>query len=125
MPILISPPRGRGIPVYTNTTQTNKLNEDTIVKFEMLEDEYNYDVIRAIGSKWIITNVEGAGDKRPYVVFMVDRESRGKKQFVTIACRDKATDLIKGKRIYDSLSGSFTAENYFKMNFENTGLDFE
>lgn len=125
LPILIRPPRGRGIPVYTNTTQTNKLNEDTIIKFEMLEDSTNYDVVRGIGSKWIVSNVEGAGDKRPYVVFMIDRESRGKKQLVTIACRDKATDIIKSKRIYDSLSGSFTAENYFKMVFENTGLDFK
>lgn len=125
MPILIKPIRGRGIPVNTTTTLTERLSSDSDLTFELLEDEHNHDVVRAISRKWKVSRVEGPKDHRDFIVTRVDRESRGKKQKVTIKCRIKAIDIIKGKRKYSNISGSFTAENYFSLIFKNTGVDYE
>ena len=104
MPILIKPIRGRGIPVNTSTTLTERLSSDSDLTFELLEDEYNHDVVRAISRKWKVSRVEGPNDHRDFIVTRVDRESRGKKQKVTIKCRIKAIDIIKGKRKHSNLS---------------------
>lgn len=125
MPILVKPIRGRGIPVYTETTLTNRLSSEGILKFEMLEDEVNYDVIRAISRRWLVSNVEGPDDKKEYVIIMVDRESKGSKQFITVTARIKPMEVLRGKRVHSNISGSFTAEKYFHDILRDTNIDFE
>ena len=42
MPVLFSPIRGIGEPVYVTTTTTSKLGSETVVQCKLLEDKYNY-----------------------------------------------------------------------------------
>lgn len=58
MPVLITPHRGRGIPVHVTTTTTEKLGSETIVKLKILEDKFNYQVIRGIRKRWTLTQLK-------------------------------------------------------------------
>ncbi len=55
MPVLFSPIRGIGEPVYVTTTTTSKLGSETVVQCKLLEDKYNYNVIRGIDKRWTLT----------------------------------------------------------------------
>ena len=125
MPILITPPRGRGKPVYTTVEHTSKISSEPIVEFQLDEDKYNYDVVRSIGRRWSISRVWGPDDETEYLVFMIDRQSVGNKQQVSITCRYKPIDIIKRRRIYAPINGSFTAKKFLDIAFENTGLDYK
>ena len=124
MPILISPPRGRGKPVYTTVEHTSKVSSEPIVEFQLDEDEYNYDVVRSIGRRWSVSKVWGPDDDTEYLVFMIDRQSVGNKQQVSITCRYKPIDIIKRRRIYAPINGSFKPEKFLDIAFKNSGLNY-
>lgn len=48
MSILVTPIRGRSIPLYVSTTETSKLGSDIILQFEIVEDEFNYQIVRGL-----------------------------------------------------------------------------
>lgn len=48
MSILVSPIRGRSIPLNVSTTETSKLGSDIILQFEIVEDEFNYQIVRGL-----------------------------------------------------------------------------
>ena len=48
MPILVTPIRGRSIPLYVSTTETSKLGSDIVLQFEIVEDEFNYQIVRGL-----------------------------------------------------------------------------
>lgn len=124
MPILISPPRGRGKPVYTTVEHTSKVSSEPIVEFQLDEDEYNYDVVRTIGRRWSVSKVWGPDDDTEYLVFMIDRQSVGNKQQVSITCRYKPIDIIKRRRIYAPINGSFKPEKFLDIAFKDSGLNY-
>lgn len=124
MPILISPPRGRGKPVYTTVEHTSKVSSEPIIEFQLDEDEYNYDVVRSIGRRWSVSKVWGPDDDTEYLVFMIDRQSVGNKQQVSITCRYKPIDIIKRRRIYAPINGSFKPEKFLDIAFKNSGLNY-
>lgn len=78
MPILVTPIRGRSIPLYVSTTETSKLGSDIVLQFEIVEDEFNYQIVRGLQKRWTISRVQGPKDKREYVVFIIDRQTHGK-----------------------------------------------
>ncbi|MGK0537509.1 DUF7643 domain-containing protein [Staphylococcus haemolyticus] len=124
MPILISPPRGRGKPVYTTVEHTSKVSSEPIIEFQLDEDEYNYDVVRSIGRRWSVSRVWGPDDDTEYLVFMIDRQSVGNKQQVSITCRYKPIDIIKRRRIYAPINGSFKPEKFLDIAFKDSGLNY-
>ena len=124
MPILISPPRGRGKPVYTTVEHTSKVSSEPIVEFQLDEDEYNYDVVRSINRRWSVSKIWGPDDDTEYLVFMIDRQSVGNKQQVSITCRYKPIDIIKRRRIYAPINGSFKPEKFLDIAFKNSGLNY-
>ena len=125
MPILVTPIRGRSIPLYVSTTETSKLGSDIVLQFEIVEDEFNYQIVRGLQKRWTISRVQGPKDKREYVVFIIDRQTHGKKQRVSVSCRYKPLDIIKHTRIYDTIDGSFTADKFLKQIFDGTGLKYK
>lgn len=125
MPILVTPIRGRSIPLYVSTTETSKLGSDIILQFEIVEDEFNYQIVRGLQKRWTISRVQGPKDKREYVVFIIDRQTHGKKQLVSVSCRYKPLDIIKHTRVYETIDGSFTADKFLKQIFDNTGLKYK
>lgn len=124
MPVLISSPHGRGIPVYTSTSTTSKIGSETIVQITILEDEFNYQVVRGIRKRWILSQLEGPKDKREYVAFIIDRETHGRLQEVKVSFRDKAIDIIKRTRVHQQITGTMKPQDYFKMIFKDTGLNY-
>lgn len=124
MPILISPPRGRGKPVYTTVKHTSKVSSEPIIEFQLDEDEYNYDVVRSINRRWSVSKIWGPDDDTEYLVFMIDRQSVGNKQQVSITCRYKPIDIIKRRRIYAPINGSFKPEKFLDIAFKNSGLNY-
>lgn len=124
MPILVTPIRGRSIPLYVSTTETSKLGSDIILQFEIVEDEFNYQIVRGLQKRWTISRVQGPKDKREYVVFIIDRQTHGKKQRVSVSCRYKPLDIIKHTRVYDTIDGSFTADNFLRRIFSGTKLKY-
>ena len=105
MPVLFSPIRGIGEPVYVTTTTTSKLGSETVVQCKLLEDKYNYNVIRGIDKRWSLTQLTGPNDKREYVAYIIDRQTHGRNQEVTVTLREKPIDIIKRKRVYDKIDG--------------------
>lgn len=124
MPILISPPRGRGKPVYTTVEHTSKVSSEPIIEFQLDEDEYNYDVVRSVNRRWSVSKIWGPDDDTEYLVFMIDRQSVGNKQQVSITCRYKPIDIIKRRRIYAPINGSFKPEKFLDIAFKGSGLNY-
>ena len=44
---------------------------------------------------------------------------------MSVSCRYKPLDIIKHTRIYDTIDGSFTANNFLKRIFDGTGLKYK
>lgn len=125
MPILIKNRVGKGYPIYTSTVLTHKLSDDGSLTFDILENENTYDLISAVSKMWTVHNVEGPDDKRIYVITIIDRQSRGEKQYVSITARQKELDDLMVSRIISNVTGSFTVENYFKIVFDGSGYKFK
>ncbi len=125
MPVLFSPIRGIGEPVYVTTTTTSKLGSETVVQCKLLEDKYNYNVIRGIDKRWTLTQLTGPNDKREYVAFIIDRQTHGRNQEVSVTFREKPIDIIKRKRVYDKIDGPHKPPDFFEKIFKGTGLKFK
>lgn len=95
MPVLFSPIRGIGEPVYVTTTTTSKLGSETVVQCKLLEDKYNYNVIRGIDKRWTLTQLTGPNDKREYVAFIIDRQTHGRNQEVSVTFEKSRLILSK------------------------------
>ena len=46
------------------------------------------------------------------------------KQRVSVSCRYKPMDIIKHTRVYDTIDGSFTADNFLRRIFSGTKLKY-
>lgn len=125
MTITIKPPKGNGAPVPVETTLVKKVNADGVLTFDILENKYTYEVINAIGKRWIVSHVEGENDKKEYVITVIDRKSEGDRQLVECTAREIPIDKLMIDRIYVNVTGSFTVERYFNIVFQGTGMLFE
>lgn len=124
MPIKIRPPRGNKTIVATNTTLTHRISADGVLNLEILEDEFNYEVVSAVQKRWIISNVGGSNDNSEYIITIIDRHTKGDKQVVDITARERPIDNLMIDRFYQNVSGSFTAKNYFDIVFKGTGMSY-
>lgn len=125
MPVLFTPHRGRGIPVYVTTTTTEKLGSETIVKCRILEDKYNYQVIRGVRKRWTLTQLKGPNDHREYVAFIIDRQTHVRLQEVSISLREKPIDIINRHVVHNKISGPYQAQDFLDVIFKGTGLSYE
>ena len=76
MPVLFSPIRGIGEPVYVTTTTTSKLGSETVVQCKLLEDKYNYNVIRGIDKRWSLTQLTDLTTKENMLLILLIENSR-------------------------------------------------
>lgn len=125
MTITVKPPKGNGTSIPVETTLIKKVNADGILRFDIVENEYTYEVINAIGKRWIVSRVEGNSDKKEYVLTIIDRKTEGDRQLVECTAREMPIDKLMIDRIYVNVTGSFTAEKYFNIVFQGTGMIFE
>lgn len=59
MPVLLKSLQGVGHAIYVNTKLNEKLNEDSTLDIDMIENASTFDAIGAITKMWTITNVKG------------------------------------------------------------------
>ncbi len=115
---------GKAYKLQVNTTTAKRLNDEGQLTFEILENESNYDVIKSISKFWTITNVNGINDIEEYKIILIDRDSIGTRQRVSVVAREKHLDDLMSQRIHDSYTGSLTDDRYFEIVFEDTGYKF-
>ena len=56
------------------TNWTDKNSSEAVLQFELLEDAYNYEVVRAIDKRWSVSRVEGPDDEKEYLAFLKREE---------------------------------------------------
>ncbi|MGO0147006.1 tail tube TT1 domain-containing protein [Mammaliicoccus sciuri] len=115
---------GKAYPLHVKTITSKKLTDEGQLSFEILENESNYDVIKSISKFWTITNVNGINDLEEYKIILIDRDSIGTRQRVSVVAREKHLDDLMAKRIHDSYTGSITAERYFEILLEDMEYKF-
>lgn len=107
------------------TEEVTKLAGDSNVTFEIVENEYNRDIVNAISKMWIVKNVAGEYDPREYVIKILHKGSVGNKSSIKIIAISKHINDLKRMRIIENLTGSFTADEYFKIIFKDTGYTYK
>lgn len=125
MPILLKSLSGSTFPLNVSTKVNEKVSEDGILEFEIIENEYTYDVVTSITKMWTVTYVAGSNDIREYRIVMLDKSSIGEKQQVYVKARQREIDDLNCKRIYEAYTGSFTGQRYFDLVFKNTGYKYK
>lgn len=125
MPILINSLVGRSFPLFVNTTTQDKVSEESVLSFEIVEDAYNFDLVTSISTMWTVTNVGGTDDINEYKIIYIKKSSIGENQKVYVKAIKREIFDLKAKRIHESYTGSFTGEEYFKLIFKGSGYNFK
>ncbi|WP_185160561.1 tail tube TT1 domain-containing protein [Mammaliicoccus sciuri] len=125
MPILIKNLIGKGFPVSTSTNLNEKVSSDGSLTFDIIENDETREIVSSISKMWTVTNVDGYKDKREYKIIMIDRQARGDKNSVSITAIQRELHDLKKSRVYENMTGSFTAFNYFTSVFRNSGYKFK
>ncbi|MGJ7586667.1 SGNH/GDSL hydrolase family protein [Staphylococcus shinii] len=125
MPILINSLVGRSFPLFVNTTTQDKVSEESVLSFEIVEDAYNFDLVTSISTMWTVTNVGGTDDVNEYKIIYIKKSSIGENQKVYVKAIKREIFDLKAKRIHESYTGSFTGEEYFKLIFKSSGYNFK
>lgn len=125
MPILINSLVGRSFPLFVNTTTQDKVSEESVLSFEIVEDAYNFDLVTSISTMWTVTNVGGTDDVNEYKIIYIKKSSIGENQKVYVKAIKREIFDLKAKRIHESYTGSFTGEEYFKLIFKGSGYNFK
>lgn len=125
MPILINSLVGRSFPLFVNTTTQDKVSEESVLSFEIVEDAYNFDLVTSISTMWTVTNVGETDDINEYKIIYIKKSSIGENQKVYVKAIKREIFDLKAKRIHESYTGSFTGEEYFKLIFKSSGYNFK
>lgn len=114
---------GQNLPVATELN-TKLSDTDSTLTIVIEENKGTYDAIAAITKMWTITGVEGPEDEREYRIVMLDKETRGQKNKLTIKARPVEIDDLNNSRVYEIYNGSFTGKAYFDLVFKDTGYKY-
>ena len=80
MPIELKTLQGVGQSLHVETVLNEKLNEESSLEFEIIENKATFDAIGAITKMWTLSNIGGYEDNREYRIVILDRTSIGDKQ---------------------------------------------
>ncbi|GAB0228414.1 tail tube TT1 domain-containing protein [Staphylococcus pseudintermedius] len=105
-------PQGDAYLLAVETETTHKLNGDMTLSFEVVETDDNRDFVNRIAKFWTVQNVGGEADLMEFVIKIARRHAVGKKQTLNCIAVAKHISDLKRKRVYDNLSGSFTADRF-------------
>lgn len=115
MPVLLKSLQGVGHAIHVNTKLNEKLNEDSTLDIDMIENASTFDAIGAITKMWTITNVKGEDDLNEYVIVMLDKSTIGNKIKLSIKARQKELDDLNNSRIYQEYNESFTGVEFLTL----------
>ena len=110
--------QGVGHAIHVNTKLNEKLNEDSTLDIDMIENASTFDAIGAITKMWTITNVR-EDDLNEYVIVMLDKSTIGNKIKLSIKARQKELDDLNNSRIYQEYNESFTGVEFLTLYLKN------
>lgn len=125
MAIIVKSLQGRGYPLSTKTTLTQKISEEGTLEFDIIENASNYDLLNSITKMWTVTRVGGPRDNKEYRIVMTDKSSIGQVQTLHVKAKEREIDDLSVQRIYETYSGSFTGKKYFDMVFHKSGYKYK
>ncbi|PTK22535.1 SGNH/GDSL hydrolase family protein [Staphylococcus hominis] len=125
MPIELKTLQGVGQSLHVETVLNEKLNEDSSLEFEIIENKATFDAIGAITKMWTLSNIGGYKDNREYRIVILDKTSIGDKQKLSIKARPVELDDMNNIRVYETYDGSYTGKEYFDLVFKGTGYNYK
>ncbi|HDT7017877.1 TPA: hypothetical protein QE959_000480 [Staphylococcus aureus] len=87
--VFIDPTTNKDYATEASTTLNKKINGDGLLEIKLFQTENNKKFLNEIGKMWRVSNIEGNGDKREYVIISVSKKTISKKPSVTIVAREK------------------------------------
>lgn len=125
MTVLLKTLQGYGQNLPVETELNTKLSDtDSTLTIVIDENKGTFDAIGAITKMWTITGVAGPEDENEYRIVMLDKETRGQKNRLTIKARPVEIDDLNNNRVYEIYNGSFTGKAYFDLVFKGTGYKY-
>ncbi|HCU9618710.1 TPA: phage tail protein, partial [Staphylococcus aureus] len=124
MPVSLKSLQGVEHAIYVSTKINKKLNEDSTLDIDIVENASTFDAIGAITKMWTVTNVEGDDDLNEYVIVMLDKSTIGSKIKLSIKARQKELDDLNNSRIYQEYNESFTGVEFFNTVFKGISYKY-
>lgn len=124
MALILKDLNDKAYPVEAVTNHTIKMNSDGMLTFTIYENSQTKDFINDIAKLWRVENVTGKSDNQVYVVVIAKRKALKDKQTVEITAKEEQFDYLETHRIYENVTGSRTADDFFSMIFKDTPYSF-
>ena len=115
MPVLLKSLQGVGHAIHVNTKLNEKLNEDSTLDIDMIENASTFDAIGAITKDVDYHKRKGEDDLNEYVIVMLDKSTIGNKIKLSIKARQKELDDLNNSRIYQEYNESFTGVEFLTL----------
>lgn len=124
MALILKDLKGNAYPVETVTNHTVRMNGDGMLTFNVIENRQTEDFINDISKMWHVENVTGTDDKMVYVVVLAKRKALKDKQIVEVTAKEEQFDYLETHRVYENVTGSRTAVDYFNTIFNGTPYSY-
>ncbi|WP_428971204.1 tail tube TT1 domain-containing protein [Staphylococcus halotolerans] len=124
MALILKDLKGNAHPVETVTNHTVRMNGDGMLTFNVIENRQTEDFINDISKLWRVENVTGTDDKMVYVVVLAKRKALKDKQIVEVTAKEEQFDYLETHRVYENVTGSRTAVDYFSTIFNGTPYSY-
>lgn len=124
MALILKDLKGNAYPVETVTNHTVRMNGDGMLTFNVIENRQTENFINDISKMWHVENVTGTDDKMVYVVVLAKRKALKDKQIVEVTAKEEQFDYLETHRVYENVTGSRTAVDYFNTIFNGTPYSY-
>ncbi|MEB7753279.1 tail tube TT1 domain-containing protein [Staphylococcus pseudoxylosus] len=124
MALILKDLNDKAYPVEAVTNHTTKMNSDGMLTFTIYENSQTKDFINDIAKLWRVENVTGKSDSQVYVVVIAKRKALKDKRTVEITAKEEQFDYLETHRLYENVTGSRTADDFFNMIFKDTPYSF-
>lgn len=124
MALILKDLKGNAYPVETVTSHTVRMNGDGMLTFNVIENRQTENFINDISKLWQVENVTGTDDKMVYVVVLAKRKALKDKQIVEVTAKEEQFDYLETHRVYENITGSRTAVDYFNTIFNGTPYSY-
>lgn len=124
MALILKDLNGKAYPVETVTNHTAKMNSDGMLTFNVIENSQTKDFINDVSKLWRVENVTGKGDSQVYVVVIAKRKALKDKQTLEITAKEEQFDYLETHRVYENVTGSRTAVDFFNLIFDGTPYSY-
>lgn len=124
MALILKDLNGNAYPVETVTNHTVRMNSDGMLLFNVIENEQTTHFINDISKMWRVENVTGDAEAQAYVIVLAKRKATKHKQYIEVTAKEEQFDYLETHRIYENVTGSSTAVDFFDRIFDGTPYSY-